>query len=569
MIGMGGIRAYANCDHTYVVWQTETHIPGCRGFALHRKAGGNETLLETWVGFAGDTAPEGMRKPSTEWPIQKFMWSDYDPPKDMPVIYRAVPMVGAKDALQPDETNATGWSEPVTTSANADPGLAAYFNRGVVASQWLARRLKALGGSPATDLQHAIGTEGNVIRELLAGAVLEELPELLAEAHTNGTEIYAALYELDDPELIKGLTRLGGSAHVVLANGAQTPDGNHESRAELKAAGVDVHDRLVSSAHFAHNKFLVLTDKNGAPQRVWTGSTNWTKTGLCTQANNALLIEDPTIADWYKQTWEAIATAGNDYPEALFETDDQKRSTNLATVKTSVWFAPVHGQIDLIDARAHIDAATHGILFLMFNPGPTGTLLNAIVERTTEGTAAYDPTLYVHGVLNQDPATTAHPIVGLFHHGQFSEADVDVILPANVETGFAYWIREILKLPTAHAIVHSKTIVIDPFGENPIVMTGSHNMGPKASGKNDDNLAIIQGAPKLAAAYAVNIMSIYNQYRWRYRQKEAANGKQPVVTAPAHSEQDPGWAGLQDSDTWQDEYLSGMKKHELDFWMGT
>lgn len=46
----------------------------------------------------------------------------------------------------------------------------------------------------------------------------------------------------------------------------------------------------------AHNKFLVVIDSAGNPQAVWTGSTNWTTTGLCTQLNDALLVDDPTIA---------------------------------------------------------------------------------------------------------------------------------------------------------------------------------------------------------------------------------------------------------------------------------
>ena len=106
-------------------------------------------------------------------------------------------------------------------------------------------------------------------------------------------------------------------------------------------------------------------------------------------------------------------------------------------------------------------------------------------------------------------------------------------------------------------MVHSKVIVVDPFGAHPVVMTGSHNMGPRASGFNDDNLVIIENDPELAAAYAVNIMGIYNQYKWRFwREQEAQAGKPE------------NWDGLQDNDTWQDAYLSGPKLDELRFWLG-
>ncbi len=220
--------------------------------------------------------------------------------------------------------------------------------------------------------------------------------------------------------------------------------------------------------------------------------------------------------------------------------------------------------VDLQSARERINAARDGILFLMFNPGPAGTLLNDIIERTTPASATYDPNLHVHGVLNQDPSTTAHPVVGLFHRGDLTEADVDVVLPAAVDSDFAFWLKE---LNYSLVMVHSKCIVLDPFGAKPVVMTGSHNMGPKASGKNDDNLLLIDDAPKLAEAYAVYIMGVYNQYRWRYYQREAARGALPATDA--HADAAPTWAGLVDDGSWQTKYFTagGPEQRELNFWL--
>ena len=105
-------------------------------------------------------------------------------------------------------------------------------------------------------------------------------------------------------------------------------------------------------------------------------------------------------------------------------------------------------------------------------------------------------------------------------------------------------------------MVHSKVVLIDPFSDNPVLLTGSHNLGPKASGKNDENMLIIRNARGLAAAYAVNIMAIYNQYRWRFRRQV-----QPVKKR---------WKGLKDNDTWQTGYLKPGSRalREIDFWVG-
>ena len=558
---MTAIRAYANCDRAHVVWQLDGRVDGCLGFALYRRAGseGGGEPVDTWVGFENDpNAMSGTMKPSTEWPIQKFMWSDFNAPAGQAVSYRVVPMVGTEGNLQPDDAHASEWSNETTATATADDGYSAYFNRGILASQWVSRKLKELGGDAVPTLEDAISKPGP-IRSFLAGSVLPKLPSLLEGAST----IYAALYELNDPELIDHLVQLGPKANVVLANGADTgagEDENEKARKTLEAANVNVKNRMVRGRHFAHNKFLVLCDDGGSPQAVWTGSTNWTVTGLCTQANNALLVEDPATAKLYFDEWHAIEAAGDDYPESFVENNDQERKTAVGGAQEQVFFTPVADQIDLDRATQLINGAQHGILFLMFNPGPAGTLLNAILERSATSSANFDPTLYIHGVINQDPSTTKHP-VGLFTRGTFELAPDDVVLPEAIAEDFGFWKQELLKLPQAHAIVHSKTIVLDPFGEHPVVMTGSHNLGPKASSQNDDNLVIVENAPVLAAAYAVNIMGVYDTYRFRFRRAQAQN-------AGGDGGGRPAWHGLQTQDTWQDDYFTGAKARELRFWLG-
>ncbi len=561
---MREIRAYVDCDHAFVVWQLDVPLAGCRGFALRRRPAGSdqETTLDSWVGFAGDTAPSGTKRPSSEWPIQRFMWSDYDPPRE-PVCYKAVPLTGDRQHLVEDTANETGWSEPVTVTADVGDGISAYFNRGIVATQWLSRALRERGGENRAVLTEAIQTPGDWIRRFLGGAVLWRLPQLLSDALDAGGEIHAALFELNDPQLIELLQAFGPRAHVILSNGAQTDDENADARAALRGSGVDVRDRLVTSSHFAHNKYLVVSDGDGG-RAMWTGSTNWTITGLCTQSNNAILIENREIASWYRAEWDQLVSAGSEYPSDLFVANDVVRATSPAPATTAqVWFAPVRGTIDLESARGRIVSAEQGILFLMFNPGPVGTLLNDIVERTSPASPTYEPALHVHGVVNQDPSTTAHPVVGLLHRGELLQADIDVVLPAAVDSDHDAWLKE---LTYSLVMVHSKCIVVDPFGAHPCVMTGSHNMGPKASGKNDDNLVLIDGQRKLAEAYAVYVMGVYNQYRWRYYQRQAEKGL--LAATEAADGAAPTWAGLEDDDSWQDRYFQpGPAQRELEFWM--
>lgn len=150
----------------------------------------------------------------------------------------------------------------------------------------------------------------------------------------------------------------------------------------------------------------------------------------------------------------------------------------------------------------------------------------------------------------------------LFAQENVVSADFEVVLPATIDTTTNWFVRELKKLPKAEAMVHSKVVLVDPFGTKPVVMTGSHNLGTKASGTNDENFLIIEGAPGLASAYATNVMAVYNQYRWRFSRMNKLSSK--------------SYRGLQDSESWQPwlwkgakyQQIKQAKLREMDFWAG-
>jgi phosphatidylserine/phosphatidylglycerophosphate/cardiolipin synthase-like enzyme len=563
-------------DSAFLAWRAD-FIPDCRGFALCRRvkrapgsARSPETItkqdgfgfsvewVSSWVGFASDGgADPGTRKPTTQWPIQKYVWSDFMVNPGDQVAYQVIPMVGSQSALKEDDANASAWTDVVNIGAETAGRISCYFNRGIVASQWLARLLPE--ANPATELRTIIATPGNEIRNFLGGPIREKLTSLLDDTNQKNGHIFAALFELDDPELIPLLQAFGKRAHVVLANGSvkhKGDDENADARNDIRMC--DVHDRMTAPRALAHNKFLVICDSHQTPQAVWTGSTNWTKTGLCTQANNAVLIENPALAHDYLDQWKTLVECEDASPASLFNENATARTVR-GLDGTTLWFTPMHGQLDLEQAGEMIRAAKEGILFLMFNPGPRGTLFNDIVDLASPSGQHYDPDLYVQGVLNQDPGTAKNPVT-LFNRGERIDANSDVVLPANIQERFTFWIQELLKLPRTFAMVHSKVIVIDPYGEKPVVMTGSHNMGPKASGVNDENLLIIEGDGDLASQYAGHIMQVYSQYRWRQSVQEQHGN--------------PTWKGLADDDKWQidapesDTDSNKRRNRELDFWFG-
>ena len=561
-------RCYVNGDDSLVAWQLPAAIPGLRGFALCRRRNGAEEWVDTWVGPADPAAPPvppGTHRPSTEWPIQKFQWTDYlTRPGDV-VAYRVVPVTapgpGPDQPLTVRHELASRWTAAQRIVPAVSRSVSVFCNRGIVASQWLSRRLGDEGSSLTdlgTALDEVIVSVGDPVRDFLAGDVRAALLGMLAETRASQGHLYAALFELSDPELLAALLPLGERAHVVLANGAyQRPgdDENAAARAALQAAGVDLHSRMLRGGRLGHHKFAVVTDPRGQARSVWTGSTNWTPTGLCTQANNALLVRDRVVAECFLAEWARLADAGDTTPAALVAGHGTPTRATVDKRPVTAWFTPTPQGQELDEGRAAIEAARHGILFLMFAPGPAGTLLNAVLDRTTPGRPGYDPALHVHGVVNSDPSTRKNP-VDLFHRGSRQRAPYDIVLPAAVDERLKFWIPELKKKFGAHAMVHSKLVVVDPFADQPVVITGSHNLGPKGSGRNDENLVILRDHAPLARAYAVTIMSIYNQYRWRFWQSQHAGA--------------PQFAGTATDDRWQHAYLdpASAKAREIAFYLG-
>lgn len=578
------LKVYDNGDHTCLVWLPEDDHPlaNCRGYSIRRLRNGDESYLHGFVGFTD----KDKLDPNAPWkfPLQRFLWWDYLVKPGDKVQYSVVPVIGQnKDDLALDPANASALTPEMTVSGQRTAHIAGYFNKGIVAAQWVSRALES--EPKGSKIKELVAKSGDTLRNGLSGLLRPQILALLADAKKNNCKIFAALYELNDPELIAGLSAFGKNCNLILANGAfkkNTPpdnDENREVRSELKTK-INVFDRIVKLGHFGHNKFVVICDSNGTPQRVLTGSTNWTSSGLCTQANNGLIIDDPNVAADFLAAWQRIKAAGNDYPEDLVNGNSSANTHQVDDCKITSWFVKTSAAQDLEFARKLINSAKEGILFLFFNPGAFEqepmhwTLLQNILERHNKSGTNFNSDLYFCGVVNQDiaqltkagspqngkkpgpldPTIDPNPVT-LYQNGIESPQRLshDVLVPHNIKDQFHEWEKELLGASMVN--IHSKVIVLDPFGENPVVMTGSHNLGFKASSANDDNLVIVEGNSPLAAAYAIHIIAIFQTYRWN-------------SYVEAHRADPKVWHGLVDNDQWQSDYLKGDHLKEIEFWLG-
>jgi len=59
---------------------------------------------------------------------------------------------------------------------------------------------------------------------------------------------------------------------------------------------------------------MVYVDQDGVPRAVLTGSPNWTASSLCTQNNNAIVVESLDLATRYFNYWKALSADTTAWP---------------------------------------------------------------------------------------------------------------------------------------------------------------------------------------------------------------------------------------------------------------
>ena len=210
--------AFSNNDMAVAAWTFGGRIPGCLGFAVYRTdvKAGVETCLPALATFPNQDPTKN--RTTADDPVQKFFWKDVYAQRGGSYRYRIVPMGGAPGALTP---MAIGSLTTNIVQLTPDHGvLAAYFNRGILATQSTARALHSAGdlAKMKTELLERIDDPKDQLRLDLAGdmiAALSLLPNAAVQQHG---QLWSALYEFEDPQLIQSLEQVAGRAHVILSN---------------------------------------------------------------------------------------------------------------------------------------------------------------------------------------------------------------------------------------------------------------------------------------------------------------------------------------------------------------
>jgi phosphatidylserine/phosphatidylglycerophosphate/cardiolipin synthase-like enzyme len=585
--------AIANNDLVYLWWTYPEKIDECLGFAIWRHGpDGDRQPVTAFLGFDGARAmSDDDWQPTQRWPVQSYQWKDLRGAEEVDYSYEIVPVRGTPGEMletMPELAVHTG----VARATDAFGPHHVVFNRGIISTQKLARDMpKNTAGEPWQKfdetlrrfLREHIATLGDPIRERLAGEAPAQLTSLLERAQRDGGQCFCALYELTDEQLVKAIEDTKGRVTLILSNADSTEnekkvvDGtNRDTRERLhKSLGDDaIFDRFVPSNHIGHNKFVVYVDDSDTARAVVTGSTNWTATGLCSQSNNVLLLEDDAVAKRYREYWERLRVdtkAGSKQDKEPLRAEDAKPQEHDIALAgdggaARIWFSPNTPQKakpkpnpdadppvpvppDMAELKSAIAHAWQGVLFLLFNPGSPSILDD--IKRVEEERAAAGDDFFVWGAIS-DPGVAAGFITSVFNDSAVADPRAVITGIAGIDDPFGAFEHELAQL--GHAVIHDKVLVVDPFDdERCLVANGSHNLGYKASYSNDENLSLIRGNRKLAEAFATHVLDIVHHYNWRYHRQHPDH-----AGAGAHP-----FDGLAKDASWQDKYFEdGVRKPE-------
>jgi hypothetical protein len=273
-------------------------------------------------------------------------------------------------------------------------------------------------------------------------------------------------------------------------------------------------------------------------------------------------------ADFAEPSEDGAATSNKQGKDLRTENAGELPTTTVDSTTVTPWRSPNTPQVtkgaktppDLSAVYSLMRKAKHAIFFAVFMPSVKGA--TSIVEEAIN-LGENDSSLLVYGSVSDPKVMPNYIAPG--DGGDDSESDtgdekrkqpatydnanVHLVQAAALVKGNIVGDFETELQSAGNAIIHDKIVVIDPLSPDCVVITGSHNLGYKASYENDENLVIMRGNPQVAQAYMVHLLDLYEHYRYRAAQLDQHNKGEKL------------WSGFLDrNDRWLANYTTGDKR---------
>jgi phosphatidylserine/phosphatidylglycerophosphate/cardiolipin synthase-like enzyme len=532
------VKAYAGTTGVLLAFDLEpVRREGLLGFAIERDGGNRpRRWLRGLLNFPGVDHNPGDPVDSNVAPIQKFRWSDYSVFPGTEYTYTVHPVYGSPKTPRLDP----GPTLKARTASAASGEHRVIFNRAAAASQAFERQFPGLTAKldqmPHKKESAPLPPEAEA---WLSRGVLEQITGFCARAQDPTWALDVAIYEYELEAIRDAVDQArarGAEARIIYH--AQPGDGQTKTNEENVATWPDSAKRGRVTNNIFHDKFIVLSRLEGSkrvPQAVLCGSTNFTTNGVYRQANVVHQAENPDIAAKYLALFDEIFAAPPEPGpnQGATRTWINENNPLSETDPVFVGFSPRSSEKDLDLFIREITSAKEAVFFC------TAFVINERVLEALKG--QHNDSILRFGLQNLKSGIT----------GYHRDRTASFVATAPLD-GIEHHLQESYGGQNSNIHIHTKLVVIDFTSDAPTVISGSHNLSHAASNDNDENYLILRGSSDVADCYGVELMRLYDHYRFRWL--ESPDGK---ALAGAREDPCPGRAPgeLCPDDRWSAPYF--------------
>jgi len=509
------------------------NCPGLLGFAIrrHDHVEGEIYWLSGYKTFASvepHPAP-GVLYATRVHPIQGFTWSDFSAKPGYRYTYEIVALRG--DPKQPTEAERVSVRVKTESDKLANSMHHVHFNRGAAASQEYTRRF----GDKAPD------KVGPAAFDWLSRGAAEAISGFIARALDANWGLRVGAYEFTDDNVLQALKDAHDrNADVQVLYHAVNDTQKKANEATIAKFGIGsfCHPRAAKGLSLSHNKTIVLT-KKGIAQAVLTGSTNFSLGGIYGHSNVVHIDENNRIAKKYLWLWNELSKNADKAVAAPIVAAASPLPADQVTAGTIPIFSP-RPDLKALEYYAQRAKEANDALFMTFAFGMHPLFQDAYRKGAARLRYALMEKMSGPTRTAAEREANEKQIISLRKMVQNKFA-----VGALLKTGaFEHWLRERLTgLNVNVRYLHTKYMLVDPLGANPLVITGSANFSAASTTSNDENMLAIRGDSRVADVYLGEFMRLYNHFAFRDFLSNAKNASEAQV------------GHLDETDTWWKRYF--------------
>jgi len=484
----------------------EQACPGLLGFAIrrHDHTEGEVYWLRAYKTFASvEPHPaRGVLYSTRKHPIQGFTWSDFSAKPGYDYTYEVVALRGTPAELKASEKVEVKVRTETARVAGSPHHV--HFNRGAAASQEYTRRF---GDKSPTVV-------GPAAFDWLSRGAAEAIKAFIERATGPGWGLRVSAYEFSDARVLGALKEAWATrqADVRILYHAMNDAQKTKNEAAIKKSGLVgiCEARKATGLKLSHNKIIILT-KGGVAQAVLTGSTNFSEGGIYGHSNVVHVCEINHIAAEYLWLWNELKK--NDAKKVVAPLLEGR--TPLPAGPTKPGTAPIFSprpDLDALEWYAKQAKDADDALFMTFAFGMHDLFQDAY--RNGKARLRYALMEKMSGPTRTEAQRKANEakIIAL----RKMEPNKFAIGAYLGNGAFDRWLAERLSgLNVNVRYLHTKYMLVDPLGENPLVVSGSANFSEASTEDNDENMLIIRGDTRVADIYAGEFMRLYNHFAFR------------------------------------------------------